>query len=233
MAMDLINLFKIIAAIITVIIAFIIGFYELSLNPDNWLNRWFFLFFISTALGFLTYTIYHFIYTGSYSNDSEIIIPIMITAQIFFNFIPVSLMMTVLVLEKYKKVAMSLKYLGTMFALFIIMNVGYFILSPTLNEEKHDDKIIDTETEPGLQIFVNLLRIVLFCYVVYKYAIITRKVEKETKRRVQWFFAGIILAIIGLFLNLIGGILTNNLFEISALIAIDIGMVLVFKGFLI
>jgi len=231
--MDIYNLIKIIAAIISLIIAFTVGIIELRLNPDNWLNRWFFLFFISTALGFLTYTIYHFIYTGSYSNDSDIIIPIMITTQIFFNFIPVSLVMTVLILEKYKKVAMSLKYLGTMLALFIIMSVGYFILPPTLNKEKHDEKIIDTETEPVLMIFVNLLRIVLFCYVVYKYAIITRKVEKETKRRVQWFFAGIFLAIIGLFLNLIGGILTNNLFEILALLIIDIGMVLIFKGFLI
>lgn len=231
--MDIYNLIKIIAAIISLIIAFTVGISVLRLSPENWLNRWFFLFFISTALGFLSYTIYHFIYTGSYSNDSTIIIPIMITAQIFFNFITVSLVMTVLVLEKYIKVAMSFKYLGTMFALFIIMSVGYFILPPTLNEEQHADKIIDTETEPVVLILANVLRIALFAYVVYKYAIITRKIEKETKRRVQWFFAGISLAIIGLFSNLIGGILGNNFFEIFALLIIDVGMVLIFKGFLI
>ena len=231
--MDIFNLIKIITAIISIIIAFIVGFYELRLNPDNWLNRWFALFFASVSLGFLAYTIYHFIYTGSYSNDSKIIIPIMITAQIFFNFIPVSLMMTVLILEKYKKVAMSLKYLGTMFALFIIMSVGYFIWVPKLDDEAYALKNVNTETERGLQIFVNVFRIVLFCYVVYKYAIITRKVEKETKRRVQWFFGGIILAIVGLLFNLIGGILEQILFEIIAMIVIDIGMVLIFKGFLI
>jgi len=228
MAMDPINLFKIIAAIITVIIAFIVGFYELRLNPHNWLNRWFFLFFISIALGFLAYTVYHLI-----TFNSRVIIPIMITAQIFFNFIPISLVMTVLILEKYQKVALSLKYLGTMIALFIIMSFGYFIWVPKLIMEDYNKGIVNTETERGLQIFVNLLRIVLFAYVVYKYAKITKKIEKETKRRVQWLFGGIILAIVGLLFNLIGGIQEEILFEIFALIAIDIGMVLIFKGFLI
>ncbi|MFX1344741.1 MAG: hypothetical protein ACFFBC_07985 [Promethearchaeota archaeon] len=227
--MDILNMIKIIAAIISLIIAFTVGIIVLRLNPDNWLNRWFFLFFISIALGFLLYSIYHFIYTGSYTKDSDIIIPLMITAQIFFNFIPISLVMTVLILEKYKKVAMSLKYLGTMFALLIIMSIGYFILPPTLNEDKYADKIIDTETEFAVQIIANVLRIALFAYVVYKYVIITRKIEIETKRRVQWFFMGIILAIIGLIINLIGAII----FEIAALIIIDVGMVLIFKGFLI
>jgi len=228
--MDILNLIKIIAAIISLILAFTVGIIVLRLNPDNWLNRWFFLFFISTALGFLFYTIYHSIYSGSYSKDSDIIIPLMITAQVFFNFITVSLVMTVLIIEKYKKVAMSLKYLGTLFALFIIMSIGYFILPPTLNEEDYlNDEIINTETEFGVQFLANALRIALFAYVVYKYVIITRKIEIETKRRVQWFFMGIVLAIIGLIINLIGTII----FEIAALVIIDVGMVLIFKGFLI
>jgi hypothetical protein len=232
--MDILNLIKIIAAIISLIIALTIGIIVLRLNPENWLNRWFFLFFISTALGFVFYTIYHSIYSGSYSTDKEIIIPLMITAQIFFNFIPVSLVMAVLIIEKYKKVAMSLKYLGPLFALFIIMSIGYFILPPTLNEEKYADKIIDTETEDVVQILANVLRIALFAYVVYKFVIITRKIELETKRRVQWFFAGIIFAIIGLLLNLVGGgILRNIFFEMVALLIIDVGMVLMYKGFLI
>ena len=232
--MDILNLIKIIAAIISLIIAFTVGIIVLRLNPDNWLNRWFFLFFISTALGFVFYSIYHLIYTGSYSKDSDIIIPIMVTAQIFFNFIPVSLVMTVLIIEKYKKVAMSLKYLGPLFALFIIMSIGYFILPPTLNEVEYaDNKIIDTDTNLFVQVLANVLRIALFAYVVYKFVIITRKIEIETKRRVQWFFAGIILAIIGLLLNLVGGILGNIPFEMVALLIIDVGMVLIFKGFLI
>lgn len=233
--MDPLNLIKIIAAIIIVIVAFIAGVIELRLNPDNWLNRWFALFFGSVFLGFLAYTIYHIIIIPEdFSLNQQIVIPIMITAQIFFNFLPVSLVMTVLILEKYKKVAMSLKYLGPMFALFIIMSVGYFIFPPILNRtDLEDNEIINTETVWGLQIFVHVIRIVLFAYIVYKYAIITRKVEKETKRRVQWFFAGIILAIVGLLINLIGGILGEIPFEIIAMITISIGIIIIVKGFLI
>jgi len=231
--MDPLNLIKIIAAIVTVIVAFIAGVIELRLNPDNWLNRWFALFFTSASLGFLTYTIYHFIYTGSYSNDSVIIIPIMITAHILFNFIPVSLVMTVFIVEKYKKIAMNLSHLGIMITLFILMSVGYFIWPPTLNPVKYADEIIDTETPDGLFIFVNISRILLLCYVVLKYAMITKKVEEETKKRVQWFFTGIIIAIIGLFINITGGLFGWIIFEIIALIFVDIGIIIVVKGFLI
>ena len=54
----------------------------------------------------------------------------------------------------------------------------------------------------------------------------------DTKKRIQWFFAGIIVAIIGLLFNLVGGVLKWIPMEIIALIAVDIGIVLAFKGFL-
>ena len=98
--MDIGNLIEVIAALITAILALIVGFRVLSLNPANWLNRWFTIFFISSSLGFLTYTIYHLI-----TNNSDIIIPLMVTAHIFFNFSFISLMMTVFILEKFAKIA--------------------------------------------------------------------------------------------------------------------------------
>ena len=93
--MDILNLIKIIAAIITVVFGFIAGYVELRLDPKNWLNRWFALFFISTSLGFLAYTIYHFILF-----NPHIVIPIMISAHILLNFAAISLVMTVFILEK-------------------------------------------------------------------------------------------------------------------------------------
>ncbi|MHA2391316.1 MAG: hypothetical protein ACXAEX_05050 [Promethearchaeota archaeon] len=226
--MEISNLIKIIAAVISVVIAFIAGIRVFRLSPDNWLNRWFTLFFISSSLGFLLYTIYHLILI-----NPRIIIPLMVTAQIFFNFLPVCLVMTVLILEKYIKVAMSLKYLGTMLALFLIMSIGYFIWVPTLNWARYALGIVDTETEFGLQLFVNLLRIILFGYVVYKYAKITQKIEAETKKKVQWFFAGVSIAIVGLLFNLMGGFLSDIFFEILALIIIDFGYIAIVRGFLI
>lgn len=226
--MDPINLFKIITAAITVILSFTVGFHVIRLNPKDLLNIWFTLFFISSSLGFLIYTIYHLIL-----NNSQIIIPLMITAHIFFNFIFISLIMTVFVLEKFKKVAMSLKYLGSMILLFFLMSVGYFIWIPELDMVRYAQGIVDTNTPTEWLIFITLVRTVLSIFVVYKYAIITKKIEDQTKKRVQWFFIGIIFAIIGMFVNLIGGFLRSIMIEIIALIIIDLGTISIFRGFLI
>lgn len=226
------NLIKIIAAVITVIITFIAGFIELRLNPKNWLNRWFASFFFSVSLGFLAYAIYH-----SIISNSELVIPIMITAQIIFNFFPISLVMTVFVLEKYHKIAMSPKYLGIMIAIFILMSFGYFIWVPILDPVLYAEGIVNTKTELIWSIPVNFIRIVLVSYVVYKYAMIIRKTEEETKRRIQLFFVGIIIVIIGLFINLTGVIIEPMLFEIIfeifALILFNLGAIIIAKGFFI
>lgn len=225
--MDLLNILKIIAAIITLVIAVAVGIIELRLNPDNMLNRWFFLFFISAALGFSAYTAYHFIL-----DNADLVIPIMITAHIIINFIPISLVMTVFIIEKYKKIAMSFRYLGIMIVLFGIMSFGYFVWIPELNTTDYSNGIVNTETRIEWFIFVNLIRILLFIFVVYKYARITRSIGEDTKKRIQWFFVGIIVATFGLIINLLGGMLKWIPMEIIALIAVDIGIVLVFKGFL-
>ena len=59
--MDPFNIIKIIMAIITVIIAFTVGFHVIHLNPKDLLNIWFTISFIISSLGFLLYTIYHLI----------------------------------------------------------------------------------------------------------------------------------------------------------------------------
>ena len=225
--MDLLNILKIVAATVTVIIAITVGIIELRLHPDNMLNRWFFLFFISASFGFLAYTTYHIILF-----NSDLVIPVMILAHILFNFIPVSLVMTVFIIEKYKKIAMSFKYLGTMMIIFAIMSFGYFIWVPELDMARYSQGIVDTTTPTGWFIFVNLTRIILFAFVVYKYAKITKSIGDDTKKRVQWFFIGIIIAIIGQFINIVGGMLGSIILEIIALILVDIGIILVFKGFL-
>jgi len=72
-------------------------------------------------------------------------------------------------------------------------------------------------------------------YVVYKYIMMTRKIEKETKKRIKWFSIGVIIVVIGLFINLTAGFFPpiETVIEIIALIAIDIGSLAIFKGFLI
>lgn len=226
--MDIINLVKIIATIITTLIALIIGIRVFLLNKKDWLNRWFALFFISSSIGFLFYSIYHLIL-----NNAEVIIPLMITAQIFFNFNVIALVMTVLIVEKYNKVAMSMKYIGTLLIIFLLMSIGYFFFVPTLNLNAYASGIVDTNTPIGWMLFVNALRIGLAIYVSVKYIQITKAVDDDTKNKIKWFSIGVIVVIIGLFLNIAGGAILSAIIEIVALLIIDIGAVLIINAFLL
>ena len=229
------NLIKTIVASISVVIALIAGFIELRLNPKNWLNRWFALFFISTAMAFFIYAFYHLINTFEFYSTQAIVIPMLITAHFLFSVAPVSLVMTVFILEKYKKIALNYKHLGLMMALLIIMTIGYFLpgLRPILLEDQYILGFIDTDTPSGLFWFVNIIRLGLLFYVIFKYAMITRKVEEATKKRIQWFIAGVTGIIVGIVINLLGGFLKEPLIEIFALVLLDSGIIIIVKGFLI
>jgi len=226
--MDFLNILKIIATIITAVITLIIGLRVLYLNKNDLLNRWFALYFITSSLGFLIYAIYHLIL-----NNTDIIIPLMITAQIFFNFNSISLTMTLVVLDKHTKIAMSLKYFGIMLILFFVMSIGYFIFPPHLELDDYALGIVNTHTPPGLLIFVNAIRILLAAYAAYRYIVINKKIEGETKNKIKWFALGVIVTILGVFINLAGGLFSLIVIEIIALVIIDIGVVLILKGFLI
>ena len=128
---------------------------------------------------------------------------------------------------------MSFKYLGTMLIIFFIMSIGYFIFTPNLKMVEYADGIVDTHTPPCLFIFVNAIRILLVLYAAYKYIVINRKIEGETKNRIKWFSLGVIVFLFGLSINLTGGLFSLIALEILALIIIDIGALLVLKGFLI
>ena len=157
----------------------------------------------------------------------------MITAHIFFNFNSISLPMTLFVLEKHTKIAMGLKYFGTMLILFLVMSIGYFISPPHLEMGDYALGIVNTHTPPGLLIFVNAIRILIAIYAVYRYIVINRKIEGETKKRITWFSFGVIIFLFGIVINLTGGLLSLIVMEILALIIIDIGALVVLKGFLI
>jgi len=66
--------------------------------------------------------------------------------------------MTVFVLEKFPKIAMSLRYLGTMMLVFILMSLGYFIFPPRPDKDLFTDHMINTTTPPPWFILVNILR---------------------------------------------------------------------------
>lgn len=227
--MDPLNFIKILAPLITVVIAFIAGFIELRLNPKNWLNRWFASFFFSASLAYLIYAIYHLLIFSPFITIS---IAAVVT-QILFNFMILSLIMTVLVLEKFAEIAMSLKYLGIMAVAFILMSFGYFIWFPEVDPEYYGQGVINTITPPVWFMFVNICRMIVLIYVVIKYALIIKKTEGEAKNRIRWFFIGILFTIVGITFNLVGGIFNFILTEIITLILINIGAIIIVKGFFI
>ncbi|MFX1600946.1 MAG: hypothetical protein ACFFB6_10150 [Promethearchaeota archaeon] len=224
--MDPVYIIKLVSPFITGIIALIAGIIELRLNPKNWLNRWFFSFFLSASLGHLVYGIYHLIIINQILTSIAAIM-----SHIFINFIPTSLLMTVFVLEKFTKRAMSLKYLGTTLLIFILMSFGYFIWFPTPDPTLFTQGIINTTTPPPWFLFVNILRVALFGYILFEYAMITKKTEDETKQRIRLFFIGIFISVIGLISNTVGGIFDLIFFEILALILINVGAIIIVKGF--
>ena len=226
--MDTFTLLKIITTVITAVIALIIGLHIISLNRSDLLNRWFALYFISSSLGFCFYAVYHLIF-----NNADIIIPLMITAQILFNLNSISLIMTVFALELYSQIAMSIKYFGTVIVVFLVMSIGYFLFPPYLDMGDYALGIVNTHTPPGLFIFVNAIRLFSAIFAALRYIIINKKIKGKTKKRVKWFILGIIALIMGIFINLLGGLLLLIAVEVLALIIVDIGAILILKGFLI
>jgi hypothetical protein len=99
--------------------------------------------------------------------------------------------------------------------------------------ERYKQGIIDTETPLGWFLFVNIWRLVLFIFVLYKYAILAKSTQGVPRQQVLWFFAGSFIVIVGILFNLIGGILGSILVEILGLISFDVGVVFIVKGFLI
>jgi hypothetical protein len=225
--MDPLNILKIITSIITVILAFIAGFIELRKNSDYWLNRWFALYFTSISLGFLVYTIYHLI-----TIDPTPIIPLMITAQILYNFGLVSFLMTSFVLDLSEKIAMSRKYLSIILIIFIISIFGYFIWVPELNMADFNNGIVNTDTPIFWYIFVNIIRIGISIYVLYKFGLITKRLEGPERRRILWFFVGSTINVIGILINMLGNIL-HLILEIIGLATFNIGTFFIVRGFLL
>ena len=80
---------------------------------------------------------------------------------------------------------MSMKYLGTMLILFFVMSIGYFLFPPYLDMDDYALGRVNTHTPPGLLIFVNAIRILLAIYAAYRYIVINRKIEGETKNRIK------------------------------------------------
>lgn len=225
--MDLNNVLKIIAAIITVIIAIFAGIIEIRKNSQYWLNRFFATFFIFAAFGFFFYTLYHIIL-----NNAVLVVNFARTAQFFFNFAMACLLMSEFIIEYSEKQAMKPRYLGFAFISSILFSVGYFIWPITLNLDAYSQGEVDTIT-PDLWFYsVFSYRILVMLYVTIKFFLLSRKSSGPIHTQLSLFIWGMVCVILGTLFTLLGGSI-SVIFEILGLFAFDAGAILILQGFLL
>ena len=212
-------------------VAAICGYIELKKNPKSWINRFFALFYLFLALGFFLYTIYHFIF-----NYSAIVIPIMVTGHLSFNLGFASLLLSSLMISTSQRTVLRKNYLIPVGMLYLVSIIGYFIWVPTLNLEHYADGIVDTDTPTFWFIFVNLYRVLILLFVIIRFAILRSRATGTLSKQMLHFIIGTTFILIGLFLNVFGGkapATLGLLLEVSLFLAMDVGMIISLKGFLI
>jgi len=197
--MDIYGVMKIINGILICFIAVTVGILEFKRNSKYWLNRFYGSFFILSAIGFLIYALYHFIF-----GNAQAVIFWMVTAQIVFNFSLLGLLFSEFVIEYGEKQATQLKYLIPAFLIFLSSIFGYFVWKPTLDMNIYGDDIVDTHTPFGWFIWVTIYRLAIMFYVIIKYWFLSRKTEGILKIQLQRLTFGLIWVIIGTFLTLFG-----------------------------
>ena len=228
--MDIINILKIVGASSTLIVAAFCGIIELRKNPKSWINRFFAVFYFALALGFFLYTIYHFIF-----NNVILVIPIMITGHIFFNFGFACLLVSALMISTSQRTVLNKKYLVPVFVLYIVSFIGYFIWIPELNLEDYAEGIVNTSTPPYWFIFVNLYRVLILIFVIIRFSQLASRATGVFRKQLLFFTIGTISILIALFVNAFGGQIPSlELFlEVSMFVFMDAGMIISLRGFTI
>lgn len=222
-----VSILKISTAALTVIIGLVCGIIELKKNSSYWLNRFFSLFFMTSAMGFFFYTLYHIILS-----NAALVIPFMITAQISFQLAMSFLLLTEFVVEYSEKAAISAKYLLISGCLFLVFSIGYFIWIPTLNLADYAEGHVNTETPTFWFILVFSYRILVMGYVLYKFLHIGNQSTGAVKTQMNYFALGMIINIGATLITLLGGIhgILGIILEIIGLLAFNIGVLVIIKG---
>ena len=223
------SIIKIITASITVLIGVSCSIIEIRKNPTYWLNRFFALFFMSSSLGFFCYTLYHIILT-----NAQIVIPIMIISQTFFQLAMSFLLLTEWTLEYSEKTVITPKYILISSTLFILTSIGYAIVVPTLNTENYNQGFVDTDTPDGWFIFVFTYRILVLGFVLYKFIKLARESQGQVKVQIRYFSQGMLVNILATLITLLGGVegILGVILETIGLVLFNVGVLLVLKGFL-
>lgn len=226
-SMHPVSILKISTAALTVVVGLVCGILELKKNSKYWLNRFFSLFFMTSALGFFFYTLYHIILS-----NAALVIPFMITSQILFQLAMSFLLMTEFVVEFSEKAALSAKYLLISILLFLVFSIGYAIWVPTLNMEDYANGYVNTETPTFWFLTVFSYRIIIMVYVLYKFIRIANQSTGAVQKQMKFFAIGMIINISATLITLLGGIsgIVGVILEIVGLLTFNIGVLVIIRG---
>ena len=232
MADEWLNWLKIGVASATVLTAIICGGIVLRKNSKYWLNRLFTGFYLSGAIGFLFYTIYHI-----YGIAKGAIIPLMVSGHLFMNLGLSCLLQTEFILEQSSKEAMTFPYLALSGGLFLIFSSGYLVWIPTIDETLYAAGIVGTDTNLFWFITVNLYRLGLLTYIIIKYYLIRKKATGILVKKMKIFTSSLLIAVVGIIFNVFGGAVfsgyTEIAFEILGMLTFIIGLISMLRAFII
>ena len=225
--MHVVSIIKISTAALTVFIGIICSYIELKKNSSYWLNRFFSLFFLSSAFGFFFYTLYHIILS-----NADLVIPFMITSQLIFQIAMSFLLMTEFVLDHSEKAALSWKFLLIAFIPLFLSAIGYAIWVPTLNMDDYLDGHVNTDTPTAWFIAVFAYRIGVMCFVLIKFVLSAKKSQGRVKTQMNLFALGMVISIGATILTLLGGVpgIIGVILEIVGLLSFDFAVLVIYKG---
>ncbi len=228
--MDSLNIAKITASIISIIVAVLCGIVEVRKNPDYWLNRFFALTYLFCAIGLTFYTSYHIIFS-----NILVIIPLNILGNVFFNIGLSCVIMVIFILEYSEKRVMNAKYLGIAFGIGCLPLIGYIFWPPTINEASYAIGIIDTNTPGAFFMTLTLIRVAIIIFTIFKFNTIAKRAEGLAKKQTRYFMMGTFLIVFGLILNIFSGSieLIGTYLEIVGISVFVVGFLVSVRGFLL
>lgn len=226
--MDPLSIFKITLSIIEVVIETIVAIIVIKKNPKYWLHRFFGIFFISTSIGFLTYMVYHFIL-----DNAVLAIFLVIMTHILFNTGFACLLMTWLIMKLSEVEAMKRKYLLLVVILWFISIIGYFIWPPTLDMGQYALGTVHSIIPTNINIFSMLYRFGIMLLAIVSYYKWSKKVgDTKNRRKMQFFYIGMSLALCGVLSIFLAGIdlSIEIFFTIIGIVAFLAGTILMVRA---
>lgn len=183
------------------------------LNRLHALNQSFALYSLCMGTGFLLYGIYHLSL-----NNVKFILGVMVCSHALYNLGFTFLLLTEFIVQ-FLHIKQIPKRIWLLLISFFVISTGfYLIFPPTLDMDAFSQGIVDTDTPLITFLIANGFRIFALTFSTVRFRYLVKRSRNERMRKTFRFFAqGNLVFIVGIVLNLLGGLLKENILEIFGL----------------